>query len=227
MNLLRHLPNALTCGNLLCGCLGIVCVFQCPIEYAAYFVWACCALDFLDGLAARALRITSPIGKELDSLADMVSFGVLPSMVLFAWIKALGGEPWLPYLVFSIAIFSALRLARFNIDESQKDAFIGVPTPATALFITGLPFLPSPLHAAVDTIWALLTIIVLFSYLLVSPWPLFALKFKNLSWTENRLRFTFMLLAVLLLAWWHAGAIPLIILLYIAMSLVSRVLASK
>ena len=139
MNLIRHLPNALTCGNLLCGCLGIVCVLQCPIEYAAYFVWAACVFDFFDGFAARALHVKSPIGKELDSLADMVSFGVLPSMAMYSMIKSVTGEPMLAYFAFSIAVFSALRLALFNIDERQIDTFIGVPTPATALFITALP----------------------------------------------------------------------------------------
>ena len=92
MNILRHLPNALTCSNLLCGCLGIVCVLQCPIEYAAYFVWAACVLDFFDGFAARALNVKSPIGKELDSLADVVSFGVLPAMVKSKVTRSVSGK---------------------------------------------------------------------------------------------------------------------------------------
>ena len=227
MNLLRHLPNALTCGNLLCGCFGVVWVLEYPIEYAAYFVWAACIFDFLDGFASRALHVSSPIGKELDSLADMVSFGVLPSMVMYSLIHAVTDEPLLAYGGFSIAVFSALRLAQFNIAENQKDSFIGVPTPATALFLTGLPFLPPPLHVILDHSYALIGVTVLFSFLLVSPWELFALKFKNFSWADNQIRFTFMLLAVLLLAWWRAGAIPIIILLYIAMSLVSRLLVSR
>lgn len=224
MNLLRHLPNALTCGNLLCGCLGIVCLFQFSPEYAAYFVWGACVFDFLDGFAARLLHVTSLIGKELDSLADMVSFGVLPAMTMYMLIRAVSTEPMLAYVGYSIAVFSALRLAQFNISENQKDSFVGVPTPAAALFLTGLSFLPAPFHAIVESPLALTGTALIFSYLLVSKWELFALKFKNFSWAGNQVRFTFMLSAVLLLAWWHAGAIPIIILLYIAISLVSRVL---
>jgi CDP-diacylglycerol---serine O-phosphatidyltransferase len=221
MNLLRHIPNALTCGNLLCGCFGIVWVLQGPVEYAAYFVWAACVFDFLDGFAARALHVASPIGKELDSLADVVSFGVLPSMAMYSMIRATTDSPWLAYLSFLIAVFSALRLAQFNIAENQKDSFIGVPTPATALFLTALPFLPQPL-GVLDHAYVLVGIVFLFSFLLVSPWELFALKFKNFSWRDNRIRFTFLLLAVLLLAWLQAGAIPLIILLYIGLSLMTK-----
>lgn len=227
MKLLRHLPNALTCGNLLCGCFGLVWVVQHPIEQAAYFVWAACVFDFLDGFAARALSVASPIGKELDSLADMVSFGLLPSIVMYYMIHAVADLPVLAYLGFSIAVFSALRLAQFNIAENQKDSFIGVPTPATALFLTAIPFLPQPLDAVRDYSSALIAITLLFSFLLVSPWELFALKFKNFTWADNQMRFTFLLLAVLLLFWWRAGAIPIIILLYIAISLVSRVLVSR
>ena len=157
----------------------------------------------------------------------MVSFGVLPSMAMYSMIKSVTGEPMLAYFAFSIAVFSALRLALFNIDVRQIDSFIGVPTPATALFITALPLLPSPLHEVVDHTAALIAITALFSFLLVSPWELFALKFKNFKWGDNQIRFTFLLLAVLLLALWRAGSIPLIILLYISMSLVSRVLAHK
>jgi len=228
MKLLRHLPNALTCGNLLCGSLGILWVTKNPVEQAAYFVWAACAFDFLDGFAARMLHVSSPIGKELDSLADMVSFGLLPSIALYSMIgSTMDIHPLLSFVAFLITIFSALRLAKFNIDENQKDSFIGVPTPATALFITSLPFLPEPFHQVMDSGAALVALAILFSFLLVSSFELFALKFKNFSWADNRIRFTFTLVAVLLLAGWQAGAIPLIILFYIAISLVSRVLGSR
>ncbi len=222
MKLLRHLPNALTCGNLLCGSLGILWVTKYPVEQAAYFVWAACVFDFLDGFVARALHASSPIGKELDSLADMVSFGLLPTIALYTMIDStVGIDPLFSFVAFSI--FSALRLAKFNIDENQKDSFIGVPTPAIALFITALPFLPEPAHGVMDHGATLIAIAVLLSFLLVSPFKLFALKFKNFSWADNKIRFTFTLLTALLLAGWQAGAIPLIILLYIAISLVSRV----
>jgi CDP-diacylglycerol---serine O-phosphatidyltransferase len=227
MNLLRHLPNTLTSGNLLCGCLGLISVFgNYPVE-PAYFIWAACVFDFFDGFAARALNVSSPIGKELDSLADMVSFGVLPAMAMFQWIDSSGGRSWLAYVALMIAIFSALRLAKFNVDTRQADSFIGVPTPANALFLTSLVFLPDSIKAIIFTAPVLTTITIVFSFLLVAPFELFALKFKDFTWTNNQLRFTFLGLSVLLLILFKAGALPIIILSYILISLGSRVLAGK
>lgn len=223
MNLVRHLPNALTCANLICGCLGVIAVFNYPVE-AAYFIWAACLFDFLDGFAARLLNVSSPIGKELDSLADVVSFGVLPAMTMFRWIDVNADAGWLPYLALMIAVFSALRLAKFNIDENQTDSFIGVPTPANALFITALVFLPESLRSLVFTGPVLVGITIIFSLLLIAPFKLFALKFKNFGWPGNEVRFTFLAIAVFLLALLQAGALPFIILSYIIISLVSRAL---
>lgn len=223
MNLLRHVPNALTSANLICGCLGILCVFNYPIE-SAYFVWAACVFDFFDGFAARMLKVSSPIGKELDSLADVVSFGVLPAMAMYRWIEQNAESGWMQYLAIMIAVFSALRLAKFNIDENQSDSFMGVPTPANALFLTGLVFLPESLRIVVFTGPVLLGITILFSLLLVTPIHLFALKFKNFKWQGNEIRFAFLGLAVLLIVFFHAGALPFIILSYIIISLVSRAL---
>ncbi len=227
MNPLKHLPNALTCGNLLCVCLGIRSVLTDPLEYAAYFVLAAAVFDFLDGFAARLVHVSSPFGKELDSLADVVSISVLPSMVLYALIERLAPGSWLAYAGFSIAIFSALRLARFNIDERQKENFIGLPVLADALFITALVFLPAPLDIFTSNLYALLLITFLFSFLMVSPLELFALKFKHFKWGDNQIRFTFLLISVLLLAWFRMGAFSIIILLYIAISLVGRVSGSR
>jgi CDP-diacylglycerol--serine O-phosphatidyltransferase len=227
MKLLRHLPNAFTCGNLLCGMFGILFVAQNPEsgDRAAYFLWGACIFDFLDGFVARLLKVSSPIGKELDSLADMVTFGVLPSLVLYNMIFTMPDvHPAFALVALLIAVFSALRLAKFNIDENQKDSFIGLPTPAAGLFITALPFLPEPVRSWIDYPAVLVMIAFLVSFLLVAPFELFALKFKNFTWADNRIRFTFILLSVLLLALWQAGAISLIILLYIAISLGSRVL---
>jgi CDP-diacylglycerol--serine O-phosphatidyltransferase len=222
--MLRHLPNFLTCCNLLCGCFGIVFLVEAkytdihnyqPIP-VAWFIWAACVFDFLDGFAARLLKFSSPIGKELDSLADMVSFGLLPSLTMFYMLNE-SDIPALKYFAFSIAVFSALRLAIFNVDETQKDSFRGVPTPANALFMTSLPLLSfSWLSDAV----VLVIITAVFSYLMVSPIELFALKFKNFSWSDNKIRFTFIALAVLLLAVFQIVALPLIILSYILLSLV-------
>ena len=227
MNLFRHIPNALTIGNLLCGCLGLISTFgNYPIE-PAYFIWAACVFDFFDGFAARLLNVSSPIGKELDSLADMVSFGVLPAMIMYQWIDLSGGMSWLPYVALMIAAFSALRLAVFNVDVRQADSFIGVPTPANALLITSLPFLPGPLKEVVFTTPVLTGITVIFSLLLVAPFELFALKFKDFSWNNNKLRFTFLALSVFLLILLKAGSLAFIILSYILISLVSRMHSGK
>jgi len=228
MKILRHLPNALTCANLLCGCVGIILIlnpddtFYDNTAYASYFVWAACVFDFFDGFVARLLHISSAIGKELDSLADMVSFGVLPSLLMYRMISAISPSTYLPFIALSLAIFSALRLAKFNIDENQKDSFIGVPTPANALFITSLVFLKSPFDAFLSWDLFLVAITIIFSYLLVCPLELFALKFTNFTWGNNKLRFTFMAFAVLLVGIWQAAAIPFIILLYILLSLLTR-----
>jgi CDP-diacylglycerol--serine O-phosphatidyltransferase len=222
MRLLRHLPNALTCGNLLMGCIGIIFTIHEGAYYAAWFVWAACVFDFLDGFVARALNVSSPIGKELDSLADIVSFGILPSVMLYEMIDIISSSDILPYFAFSIAVFSALRLARFNVDEKQKDSFTGLPVPADALFLTSLIFLRDPFDMFISMDLFLVAIIALFSYLLVSPWELFALKFKNFSWADNKVRFTFVAVSVLMLGFWQAAALPFVILLYVAMSLLTR-----
>lgn len=222
MKILRHLPNALTCGNLICGCVGILFTLQHSTASAAWFVWAACAFDFFDGFTARKLNVSSPIGKELDSLADMVSFGVLPAMVMYQMIDIISPTSFLPYLAFLLAAFSALRLAKFNLDERQSDTFIGLPTPANAIFITSLVYLRNPWSIVISTDWFLVVITLIFSFLLVSPWELFALKFKNYRWAENKVRFTFLAFSVLLVVIWQAAALPFIILLYILISLLTR-----
>jgi len=218
--MIRHLPNLLTCCNLLFGCIGVVFVLEDRALPAAYFVWLAGVFDFFDGFAARILKVGSPIGKELDSLADMVSFGLLPSVVMYKLLIAAGVTGYWPFTAFLIAVFSALRLAIFNIDETQRDSFRGVPTPANALFITALPLLTGPLANVLLMPWVLFAMVGISSYLLVSNIELFALKFKDFTWQNNKIRFTFLILSVLLLAVLHVMAIPVIILLYIALSLV-------
>ena len=223
--MLRHIPNALTSGNLLCGCIGIICSFTNPEIPSAWFVWMACVFDFFDGFSARLLKVSSPIGKELDSLADMVSFGVLPAIVMKNLLAASGLGLW-SWLGLLLAVFAALRLAKFNIDTRQSDSFIGVPTPAHALFICGIPSLMALFPVPVGSEWLgqaiLISTIFLFSWLMVSPIPLFALKFKNFKWADNQLRFTFLLAAVLLIVFFKAAGLPLAILLYIVLSLFFR-----
>lgn len=217
MSLLRHLPNALTCCNLLCGLAGIVMLSATP-RYTFWFVAAACVFDFLDGFAARMLKVSSAIGKELDSLADMVTFGVLPSLFLYTILHEFHIE-WLPYLAFLIAICSALRLAKFNIDERQAEGFIGVPTPANALFITTFYHLVPDIEDV--KVYIVIGVILLFSWLMVSPYPLFALKFKHFGWKGNELRFTFLLAAVLLIGIFQVAGVALAIILYILASLIT------
>lgn len=216
--ILKHVPNTLTCLNLASGCAGIVAVLNDGAWPAAYFVWVACLFDFFDGFAARWLKVTSAIGKELDSLADMVSFGVLPTMLLFNWLRLETSNPYVPYVAFLIAIFSALRLAKFNIDERQTTSFIGLPTPANALFLTGLPFLPAAALGVISQPWALVLVIAAFSLLLVAEVELFALKFKNFGWADNQLRFVFLALALLLVVLFQQASLPIIILMYILFS---------
>ena len=222
MKLIRHLPNALTCGNLLCGCLGIVFCLEGRSIPVAYFVWAAGVFDFLDGFAARWLKAASPIGKELDSLADMVSFGLLPSLVMYKMIAFTSGNPYLPFAAFLIAVCSALRLAIFNVDETQSDSFKGLNTPANTFFITALPFLTGSLGTFIQQDWVLILITIIFSLLLVSRMEIIAFKFKDFSWTNNKVRFTFLACTVLLLVILGKIALPLIILIYIAFSLVAK-----
>lgn len=217
--MIRHLPNFLTCCNLLCGCFGIVFVLEGREIPAAYFVWLAGVFDFFDGFAARMLKVTSSIGKELDSLADVVSFGVLPALVMYKMISASSDSSALPYIGFTIAVFSALRLAIFNVDETQRDSFRGLNTPANTIFITSLPLLYNQVGRWLYEPAVLVAITLLFSFLLVSRIEFFAFKFKSFRWEDNKMRFTFLLLAVLLLISLQYLAVPIVILLYIVFSL--------
>jgi CDP-diacylglycerol--serine O-phosphatidyltransferase len=177
--------------------------------------------DFSDGFAARMLKVSSAIGKELDSLADMVTFGVLPSMIVFQLLEGLGHSP-INFIAFSIAIFSGLRLAIFNVDERQQSVFIGLPTPANALFLSSLIFVFAKFPVLNSTIF-LITISILFSFLLVAPLELFALKFKNYSWSDNIIRYIFLLICIALIIYFQILALPLIIILYLIISLFKKV----
>ena len=239
MAIKKHVPNFITSLNLLCGCASIVFSTQGMIALGAYFIFAAIILDFFDGLAARALGSYTEIGKQLDSLADMVSFGTAPAFILFyLWdthigdpgfhstLKSSNAPPLIlfviPFLAFLITVFSALRLAKFNIDARQTVNFIGLPTPASAIFICSLVFIMNdPFYAGwVRNPYILLVFIFMLSLLMVSGIPLFSLKIKNLSWADNSHRFIFLGLSVVFLFLMKYAAIPVIIILYVVLSLI-------
>lgn len=230
MNIKKHIPNAITCCNLICGCIAVYYALQPKADYnsALYFIIAGAVFDFFDGFSARLLKVSSPIGKELDSLADDVTFGVAPAAIVFSLmceivptVSGLGQlSQFLPYVAFLIAAFSALRLAKFNLDERQSTQFIGLPTPANTLFWASLAVGAHDVIVCQPAmLWLLLAGILLSCWLLVAEIPMFALKFKHFRWSGNELRYCFIVasLVLLLLAGWTAFSA--IIVLYILVSL--------
>lgn len=225
LNLKSHIPNALTLLNLLSGVIGIFWVLEGKIYYAAWFIILSAFFDFLDGFAARLLKVSGELGKQLDSLADLVSFGVLPGFVLFKLCEQVSTASWLPYLTLTIPLFSALRLAKFNLDTRQSDRFIGLPTPANALFISTLPYLFSKwidLERIFLTPSTYVILAWLLSFLLVAEIPLIALKFKNFSFGNNVFRYVLIGLGMGLILVFGLAGIPLIILSYLALSLIEN-----
>ncbi|WKN31302.1 CDP-diacylglycerol--serine O-phosphatidyltransferase [Porifericola rhodea] len=220
--MVKHIPNFLTICNLLSGCVGIVMVSEGRLEVGAYLIWVAAIFDFFDGMSARALKAYSKIGGELDSLADMVSFGVLPSYIVYSLLEvALPADlSVLAYLAFSIAAFSALRLAIFNVDTRQTSSFIGLPTPASALLISALPLSHYTLvDQMVGSYLFLIILVMVDSYLLVAEVELMAFKFDGFGWQKNKLKYSFMLVSLLLVLVLNIIAIPLVIVLYILLSI--------
>ena len=213
----NHIPNFITCLNLLSGCLGITFMFEGHSDWAVFAMLIAAVFDFFDGFVARLLKVSSSIGKDLDSLADMVSFGLLPSIILYNLMLNSTNHNLLPYLAFSIAIFSALRLAKFNSDTTQTSSFSGLPTPASALFIAALPFINVPGGSPTYIIIAFVL-----SFLMVSNIRLFALKFNNYSWGDNKTRFIFLIISVLLLVFIKWYSLPAIILIYVLLSVLTK-----
>ena len=246
MSLTRHIPNIITLLNLLAGTIGVLYAVEGNLVMAAIFVATGIFLDFFDGLAARLLDVKSELGLQLDSLADMVTSGVVPGIVMFQLLsKALpGGEtapvdwtdgsdmlswdfPALPLIGLLITLASCYRLAKFNLDVRQTDSFIGLPTPANALLILSLPliliFQPQPW--VLDIIlneWFLIGLTLFSCFMLNAEIPLFALKFRTWGFAENKLRYFFILLSLALIIIFHFVAIPLIILSYLVLSLVGK-----
>lgn len=224
----KHIPNFITLLNLLSGSIGIIFLLKNQINWAAGMIWAAAIFDFLDGLAARLLCVKSTIGKELDSLADVVSFGLLPSLMVFHLLESGSRMSYYPYMAFLIVVFSALRLAKFNVDTRQTESFIGLPVPANAIMISSFPFISAQYDFFMfsDPTWLLLVTIIL-SYLLVSNIPLFSFKLKGLGWKENRIKYIYLMTSVILLLIFHIAAIPIIITLYIVFSIVSNYLSGS
>ncbi|MBQ4622647.1 MAG: CDP-diacylglycerol--serine O-phosphatidyltransferase [Bacteroidaceae bacterium] len=226
----RHIPNTVTCCNLLSGCVAIVMAHQGCYQAALGFIVLGAIFDFFDGLLARALKAYSPLGKELDSLADDVTFGVAPAMMVFslmhevalpAWLASVAGL--LPYAAFLIAAFSALRLAKFNIDTRQTTSFIGLPTPANALFWGSL-IVGAHDFLVADTLafLYLIILVLLTSWLLVAEIPMFSLKFKNLSWRDNKVQFIFLLGCIPLVLFLQLAGLAAVIIWYALLSLLTQ-----
>lgn len=223
----KNMPNTLTCGNLFSGCVAITFALGGNPEWALTWIIIGAIFDFFDGMSARLLKVSSPIGKELDSLADDVTFGVAPSCMIFWQLGVVEYPDFLsavksliPFLAFIMAAFSGLRLAKFNLDQRQTTSFIGLPVPANALFWGALIYSnPGWMNSAFS--WFMILIMAFVSsWLMVSEIPMFALKFKHWGWKGNEIRYGFIILAVVLMAcmgmlkaWW------LIILCYFLISL--------
>ena len=225
----KEIPNLLTLGNLLAGCIGLWFVMQGDLVSASYCMFISLVCDFFDGFLARALQAYSDLGKELDSLADMVSFGVLPAFILFSLVELSCGSQctvgilgfYKPFLVFALVLMSAYRLAKFNIDTRQSDQFIGVPTPANGLFIASLPLIIhfQPEYTAyILSFKGLLIYSVVMSYLLVCELPLLAFKFKTWDWKSNQVKFIFLIFCIAALVMLKFAAIPVLVIAYILLS---------
>ena len=234
----KYIPNILTTLNLISGLISISLVLQHNLVWASCFIFIGAVFDFLDGTAARLLKAYSELGKQLDSLADLVTFGVAPGLIVFQLLSfhCTNGcnilERWniIPYLALLIPVCSALRLAKFNIDLRQEVNFIGLPTPANAIFFASIPMIlqiQDRIHTFIqlDFMIALFSdprilaaLSVFFSYLLISDFRMFSMKFKSMSWKENQHRYVFLILSLILLLIFSISAVPMVILAYLLLS---------
>lgn len=226
----KSLPNGLTCCNLISGCIAVSYALGGDAQTALLFIIIGAVFDFFDGFTARALKVSSPIGKELDSLADDITFGFAPSAIAFMMLKQcavpdslLGAQKIYPYAAFVMAAFSALRLAKFNLDERQTSSFIGMPTPANALFWGALACsVNAELLASPAAAYIIILMVFGSSALLVSEIPMFALKFKNYSWKDNKVKYLFLALSLAVIIPFGIGGLAIAILLYLMLSLLTE-----
>ena len=230
MNIKKYIPNTITCCNLLSGCVAAVYAFLGVYPLAFAFIIAGAVFDFFDGLSARALKVSSSIGKELDSLADVITFGFAPATMVFSWLRECADAHLdmliafaMPFVAFLLVAFSALRLAKFNVDERQTSSFIGLPTPANALFWGALVIGSHDAIVGQPYGWVLvLGLVLLFSWLLVAEIPMFSLKFKNLSWKCNRIVYIFLLVSLVLLIVLGLNGLSAVIGWYIILSILTQ-----
>ena len=222
----KHIPNTITCLNLISGCIATYWAFQGDYRMALLFIIIGAAFDFFDGMSARLLHVSSPIGKELDSLADGITFGFAPSAIVFSFLGGLVATDQLsaliPYISFIMAAFSALRLAKFNLDERQAMGFIGLPTPANALFWGALIVgMGDSIATWPYSVYAILAGVLISSYLLVSEIPMFALKFKTWGWRDNQVKYIFLITCIPLLLLLGISGLAAIIAWYVILSVVT------
>ena len=230
MSIKQHIPNAITCGNLVSGCLSILFLTHNMPVKAAIMIFVAGLFDFLDGFAARLLHAHSPIGADLDSLSDVVSFGVAPGFIMY-WLMSrsfdlpqwcIAGINVLPCLAFLLPVFSAIRLAKFNIDNTQKTTFRGIPAPGMAIFIASLPLALSQVHHLKDGVlsyWACLGITLIFSFMMVSRLRFFSFKMKSAKWNGNEVRWIFLLVTITSFVIFKWISLPFVMMFYVLLSL--------
>ncbi len=227
----RHIPNMLTLSNLFCGCCAVVLLLYGQPVAAAWFTLASFLFDYADGMVARALDVTGPLGRELDSLADVISFGVAPGAMLYMLLAesfCTGQTLCLPALpAFVLSAFGAYRLARFNLDTTHRDYFVGLSTPGCTVFVLGLTLAAYDNQFGLGTFisgqpWVIYSVIAVFSYLMVSEVPMFGLKVRSLRWRENKLTIVFFVLAVAGVLFLKGLGLALAVLFYIVLSIISK-----
>ena len=230
MKIKAQIPNLFTMLTLFSGCVALVMVSDGKFDWAFYFVCLGIFFDFFDGFFARKFGVAGPLGLQLDSLADMVTSGVVPAYVVYKLMlqpEAFGPESYFPYLGFVIALGACYRLAKFNIDTRQSDSFIGLPTPANSLFFTSLPLVADFFQNDMDmkfsfSGWMLLLLTFLSAYVMNAEIPLFSLKIKNFSLARYKLQIFFLVISILMLIFLQILAVPMIILLYVILSVVDN-----
>jgi CDP-diacylglycerol---serine O-phosphatidyltransferase len=236
MNIKKNIPNLITLLNLLCGCIALVFVSQSRFDMAFYFVSLGIFLDFFDGFFARLFKVSSPLGLQLDSLADMVTSGVVPGFTMYKLMSAAQYNPETftiqACLGFIITLGACYRLANFNIDTRQTDSFIGLPTPANTLFIMSLPLVLSNSNSLIIleiliNKWILLAITLISAYVMNAEIPLFSLKTKNFSFQKNALQIFFIAMCIIFLLVFRYLGIPIIIIFYVLLSIINNKFAKK